>query len=144
MPEFPWAWRSAPAPTSECTVMASRLPVRGYRHLPVFLQRSLIIRRQLASAPGLIGFALLADLLHKTFWTVSAWDSRRSLTGFSMTNPHRIIARATKPMTGASTFVFWTCPVAELPVSWDEVRRRVIRARTVAAPARIRVRDPGT
>ncbi|HUY48988.1 MAG TPA: hypothetical protein VMV92_25255 [Streptosporangiaceae bacterium] len=108
--------------------MASRLPLRSYRHIPLFMKRTLVIRRQLAGAPGLIGYAILADLPHKTFWTVSAWDSRLALNGFSATNPHRVIVRATRPMMGRSTFVFWTCPASSLPISWDEVRRRIAQA----------------
>jgi hypothetical protein len=53
--------------------MGSRLPLRSYRDIPAFLLWTLRIRRQLAGTAGVVGYALDAHLLRKTFWTVSAW-----------------------------------------------------------------------
>ena len=78
-----------PTPGATYVVMGSRLPLRGYRFIPRFLAHSMRIRRQLATADGLIGFALNARLAHKEFWTVSVWDSRDELERFCLRRPPR-------------------------------------------------------
>ena len=60
------------------------------------------IRRQLAGADGLIGYALNARLTHKEFWTVSVWQSRDELEavrgGESSRRDHPHQARADGPV----------------------------------------------
>jgi hypothetical protein len=112
-------------PDTECTVMASKLPLRSFLHIPRFLRWTLRIRRQLADAEGLVGYSLDAHLLRRTFWTASAWTDPAALRAFSGANPHRDATTSIRPMMLPSTFVFWTCPASDLPVRWDEVRRRV-------------------
>lgn len=125
MPTIPWTRRSSPAPTTECTVMASKLPLRSHRSIPRFLSHTLRIRRQLANAPGLIGYALDAHPIAKTFWTVSAWTSSTDLRQFDRTNPHHAAKNDIRSAMQPTTFVFWTCRADELPIGWDEVRRRI-------------------
>ena len=105
--------------------MASRLPLRSHLHLPGFLTATLRIRRQLAEAPGVVGYALDAKLWAKTFWTVSAWRSREHLEAFAATDPHRGDVDGIRPHMNPTTFVFWTSPASDLPITWAEVRRRI-------------------
>jgi quinol monooxygenase YgiN len=125
MPALPWTSRTAVGGDDECVVMASRLPLAHYRHIPAFLAATMAIRRQLAAADGLIGYALDAHLMSRTFWTVSAWQSREALDAFSRANPHSARVSAIRPRMQPTTFTFWTCPGSELPVHWHEVRRRI-------------------
>ena len=125
MPALPWVRGSAVDPDHECVVMASRLPLARYRHTPGFLRATLQIRRQLGGANGLVGYALDAKLLRKTFWTVSAWESREALDAFSQANPHAARVSAIRPHMRPTTFVFWTCRAGELPIDWADVRRRI-------------------
>jgi hypothetical protein len=133
VPALPWKSVSTVDPATECTVMASRLPLRSHRHIPGFLRATLRIRRQLARSPGLVGYALDARLLGKTFWTVSAWTGPAELARFAGADPHRSATRAIAPKMRPSTFVTWTCRGSELPVPWPEARRRVEEARAAAA-----------
>jgi hypothetical protein len=105
--------------------MASRLPLRSHLRIPSFLTATRRIRRQLAAAPGLVGYALDAKLLGKTFWTVSAWHSREQLEAFAATDPHRRDVARIRPNMEPTTFVFWTATAGDLPIAWDEVRRRI-------------------
>ncbi|MGH9025850.1 MAG: DUF3291 domain-containing protein [Acidimicrobiia bacterium] len=125
MPALPWKRFAAVEPETECTVMGSRLPLRKHRSIPGFLRWTLRIRGQLAETPGLIGYALDAKLTRKTFFTVSAWRSRADLERFVETDPHHTGIEAIRPHMAPSQFVFWTCPARELPVRFDEVRRRL-------------------
>lgn len=135
MPALPWTSRAEPDPDSEYVVMASRLPLARYRNVPAFLAATLNIRRQLADAEGLIGYSLDAHLLAKTFWTLSAWRSRDALEAFSRADPHRSRVAAIRPNMRPSSFVFWTCKGRELPIRWDEARRRIEAALTRDSPA---------
>jgi hypothetical protein len=101
--------------------MGSHLPLRGYRYVPRFLLHSLKIRRQLAQADGLIGYALNAQLLRKEFWTVSVWRTRDDLERFAKANPHSTITQTKPRRMAESAFVFWTCEGRETPVAWDVV-----------------------
>jgi len=125
VPPLPWTSRVTLQPDTECTVMGSRLPLRSHRSIPRFLLWTLRIRRQLADTTGLVGYALDADLVAKTFWTVSAWTGRPELSGFDRGDPHAAAKRAIGPVMLPTTFVFWSCTAVDLPVSWDEVRRRI-------------------
>jgi heme-degrading monooxygenase HmoA len=122
---LPWTTLTEPAADREYVVMASRLPLARYRHIPSFLRATNVIRKQLAKSEGLVGYALDAHLFSKTFFTVSAWDSQGALERFSHADPHRDRVAATRPRMQPTTFLFWTVCGSELPIKWDEVRRRI-------------------
>ena len=63
--------------------LASRLPLRGYRDIPGFLRDTRTVRGQLREAPGLAGYSLRAQLLRKTFWTLSLGESAPDLARFA-------------------------------------------------------------
>lgn len=83
------------------------------------------IRTQLAGTSGLIGYTLDAHPARKTFWTLSAWDSQDALDAFSRADPHRSWVSAIRPRMRPTTFRFWTVRGADVPVSWEEARRRI-------------------
>ncbi len=70
-------------------------------------------------------YALDAKLFEKTFWTVSAWRSREQLEAFAATDPHRRDVGKVRPNMDPTTFVFWTAKAGDLPIAWDEARRRI-------------------
>lgn len=125
MPPLPWTTVSRVDPDTECTAMASRLPLRSHLRIPGFLRRTLAIRGQLSRAPGLVGYSLNAQLLHKTFWTLSAWTDRTALEQFAAADPHRSATASIRPAMLPTTFVFWTVRAGDLPLSWEEARRRI-------------------
>ncbi|GAB2842184.1 hypothetical protein GCM10022221_46700 [Actinocorallia aurea] len=124
MPTLPWTSLEPPAAPS-VLVMASRLEVRSFRNVPGFLLSSLALWRQARRAPGAHGVALKADLLRRTFWTLSAWKDEAAVRAYASAEPHRSAMRAKRSVMRESTFVFWTAPTDDLPVGWDEARRRV-------------------
>jgi hypothetical protein len=134
MPALPWTTISPPDPGREYRVMASQLPLARYRDIPAFLSATMAIRTQLASAGGLIGYSLDAQLAGKTFWTVSAWDSQDALDAFSRADPHRTRVGVIRPRMRPTTFTFWTVPGADLPISWAEARRHIADSQAGRAP----------
>jgi hypothetical protein len=125
MPALPWTARAQPEPDRGYVVMGSRLPLRGYRFIPRFLAQSLKVRRQLARANGLIGYALNARLVHKEFWTVSVWRSKDDLEQFAGADPHATVIGTKPARMGTSRFVFWTCTGADVPIRWDDVAQHL-------------------
>ena len=92
------------------------------RSIPGFLRDALAIRRQLARADGLVGYALDAELVHKTFWTFSVWQDRASLDAFASSEPHRAITRRLRPLMGQTRFEFFPVSGASLPRTWDQMK----------------------
>ena len=125
MPALPWVNVSAAEPGIELTVLATSLPLQKHRHIPGFMRWTMRIRGQLSRAPGLVGYSLDADLLGKTFWTVSAWAGQPAMEDFVRQDPHASATAAIRPHMRRSTFVSWTAGPEELPLRWADVRRRV-------------------
>ncbi len=131
MPALPWIRIATAEPGTELTVVATKLPLRSYRHIPAFLRWTLRIRRQLAHAEGLVGYSLDAHLSRKTFLTVSAWTSQAAVEEFVRRAPHSTAMTAIRPSMGPSGFVFWTVAPEDLPLRWGDVRSRLAaRSRT--------------
>ena len=122
MPALPWTQRLAVEPGRQYVAMASRLPLKRRRSIPGFLRDTLAIRRQLARADGLVGYALDAELAHKTFWTFSVWEDQASLDAFASSEPHSAIIRRLRPLMGQTRFEFFPVPGASLPRTWDQMK----------------------
>ena len=118
MPALPWGSREPLQADRSYIVMSSKLPLRRYRSIPRFLRDTLAIRRQLASAPGLIGYSLDADLARRTFWTFSVWDSQHSLDAFAASPPHRQIIARLRPLMGQTRFATSTMTGPAIPRAW--------------------------
>jgi hypothetical protein len=129
VPALPWTTVSTVEPDTSLTVMASTLPLRSYVRIPRFLLWTMRIRAQLARSPGLFGYALDAQLLRKTFWTVSAWTGPPELGRFNRADPHAAAVAAIRPGMRPTTFVTWTCTAGDLPIRWPEARERLASAR---------------
>lgn len=62
-------------------VSVTRLRLRGWLFLPAFLFTNGPVARQVRKAPGFLGGTILMDS-RRTFWTVSLWKDRASMTAF--------------------------------------------------------------
>jgi hypothetical protein len=123
---LPWTTSKSPQPADgPVIIMASRLQLRRLRDVPSFLAASLRIRRQMLGAPGALGLSLIARPLQLTFWTLSAWQNQAALSATVGREPHKQIMKRFQPRAAESSFVTWTAPATELPVGWDEARRRL-------------------
>lgn len=131
MPTIPWTTPNQPAPgTTTALVMASRFEVRTLRDVPRFLLRSLAAWKQVRRAHGALGASLVAEPLRRTFWTLSAWESREQLNAYAAAEPHRTIMRGLRPTMRESVFTFWEVPIAELPIAWADARRHLAEQRS--------------
>ena len=103
--------------------------------IPFFL-KSLAAWRQVRSAPGCLGASLIAQPLRRVFYTLSAWENHDALYGFAKTQPHRDIMASLRPTMRTATFTFWDVPTRQLPLTWNDARRRLAeQARADSASA---------
>ncbi|WP_370152177.1 DUF3291 domain-containing protein [Streptacidiphilus sp. EB129] len=125
MPTLPWTIPNPATPNTQAFAMASRFEVRSAKDVPRFFLKSLSAWRQVRSAPGALGASLIAQPLKRTFFTLSAWEGRDALYAFARTEPHRGIMSGLRSTMRGSTFTFWELPVEELPLTWENAKRRL-------------------
>src|SRR5712672_3075340 len=103
MPVIPWKMAEAPVAGNRYLALISYLPLKHFRAIPNFFLFTSEIRRQLRTAPGLIGYSLDARPFARTFWTLSVWRDQQSLRDFANQAPHnRRWKRGKFRWTGAS------------------------------------------
>ncbi|GAA2785880.1 hypothetical protein GCM10010441_08570 [Kitasatospora paracochleata] len=130
MPTIPWTAGPATDPHGDVIVMASQFRLRSLRHVPGFLRAALAIRRQTRRAPGAVGVSLRAAPLRRTFWTLSAWESREAIDALVAAEPHRTVMRTMRPAMASAVFTFWETPADRLP-GWPEADRRLAEQQRV-------------
>ena len=131
MPTLPWTIPNPAAPNTRAIIMASRFTVRS--GVLRFFLKSFAAWRQVRSAPGALGASLIAQPLKRTFFTLSAWQDRDALYTYAGTEPHRGIMSELRSTMQSSTFTFWEVAVEQLPITWDEAKRRLAEQARVDA-----------
>ncbi len=122
MPALPWVQRAEIDPTATYVAMASCLPLRRHRSTPGFLRDTLAIRRQLAGAEGLVGYALDAEIVNKTFWTFSVWKTGADMHAFAGSDPHRRIIQRLRPLMDQTRFEFFPLAAETLPMTREQMK----------------------
>jgi quinol monooxygenase YgiN len=120
MPALPWTSRQPIDAERTYVVMASKLPLRRMRAVPGFLRDTLAIRRQLASTNGLVGYALDAEVVRRTFWTFSVWTDEEHLQAFATSDPHRRIIARLRPLMAETRFSTKTMTGSAIPSTWPQ------------------------
>ena len=115
MPARPRTQRQPVDPGRTYLAMASRLPSARRRSIPGFLRDAMAIRRQLACAHGMVGYALDAELARKTFWTFSVWEDQASLDAFAGSRPAPGDHPPARPLMGPTRFEFFQTQVRTCP-----------------------------
>jgi quinol monooxygenase YgiN len=112
VPDLPWTARAEMAPGSDYLVMASHLPLNRLTATLRFFRAVSAVRRQLATADGLIGYTLRAKPLARDYWTLSVWTDDSALRAFMRRPPHVQIMSSLKPYMGPTKFVTWSISAA--------------------------------
>jgi hypothetical protein len=108
MPDLPWMARAEMEPGSEYLVMASHLPLKKITNTVRFFRAVFAVRKQLATADGLVGYKLRARPLSRDYWTLSVWKDDAALRQFMRTPPHVGVMTSLKPVMRPTKFVTWT------------------------------------
>ena len=128
-PPLPWRATTAADPAATYTVTMTRLPLRRHIQIPSVMRATWQIVRLLNRSDGLIGYSLKADLIHKTFWTVSAWQSTDALHAFVHSHAHLRAMTDIGPHMHQPRIETTQMPGADLPPSWSDIRRHLTDAR---------------
>src|SRR6266478_2733034 len=114
MPVIPWKMAEAPLAGNRYLALISYLPLKHFRAVPKFFRLTSEIRRQLQTAPGLIGYSLEARPFSRTFWTLSVWRGQQSLADFVSRAPHNRTMQELAPHHGKSQFAQWQVEEQEI------------------------------
>jgi heme-degrading monooxygenase HmoA len=125
MPVLPWKEFTKADDDAEYLVMASFLPLARFGATVRFFRFVRAVRRQLATAEGLVGYSLWAKPIAKRYWTLSVWRDEAALMTFMRTQPHSSVMARLRADMDPTKFVRWTVKGAETRVSWDEALRHL-------------------
>jgi hypothetical protein len=102
----------------------TRLRVRSVRYLPPFVWETFLSQRQAVRAQGFLAGGLLLDA-HRTFWTVTVWESEQAMKAFRGTAPHaKVMPRLVEWCDEASS-AHWAPADASVP-SWTEAYEHLV------------------
>jgi len=104
-------------------VSITRLRVRSFRYLPVFLIGAFRSARQAKNAPGNLAVSLLSDS-NFTFWTRTLWNDERSMRAFMLVGAHRSIMPRILQWCDEAAVAHWLQDSLE-PPSWQDMHRRL-------------------
>jgi heme-degrading monooxygenase HmoA len=125
MPKSPWKTFASADPDREYLVLASSIPAKRVSSTLRMFRGASAVRRQLASAPGLLGFSLLAKPIAKQYATLSVWESQAALDAFVQQNPHAGLMSELRPIMGETRFVTWHVPGTDARPRWDDALQRL-------------------
>jgi uncharacterized protein DUF3291 len=105
-------------------ISVTRLRVRSFRYLPLFIFYSLLSASQAKRAAGNYGTAVLRER-NNTFWTRTAWSDESSMRAFMMGGIHRRAMPRLLDWCDEASVVHWSQDSSELP-GWQEAHRRMV------------------
>ncbi len=107
-------------------VVATRLQLRGWRHLRRFFALNGDIKAQLREAPGVVRHRRRANFGRLRFFTQSIWRDAAALDSFvrSGAHLHSMVVFDEIADRDASAFLRWEAPEPKFP-TWREGRARL-------------------
>jgi heme-degrading monooxygenase HmoA len=118
-------------------VSLTRLRIRSFRFVPLFLYHAFLSRNQVKRAPGFQNGSLLADRSF-TFWTITLWDSEESMRKFMVSGYHKAAMPHLVEWCDEASVAHWTQTETALP-SWEEADRRM---REIGRASKVRNPSP--
>ena len=114
----------------------TRLRVRSVRYLPPFVWETFLSQRQAVRAPGFLGGGLLLDA-HRTFWTLTGWESEQAMKAFRGIAPHAKVMPRLVEWCDEASYAHWIPSGTSVP-SWLEAHEHLVsegRLSRVAHPS---------
>ena len=107
-------------------VVATRLQLRGWRHLRRFFGLNGEIKAQLRADSGVVRYRRRADFLRLRFYTQSIWRESAAIDDFVRSGAHlqSMIVFEEIADRDASAFLRWELPGPKFP-TWREARARL-------------------
>jgi hypothetical protein len=95
-------------------VSITRLRVRSWRYLPLFLLQSVRAARQAKGAPGNLSVSLLRDA-EFAFWTRTVWNDETAMRGFMLSGTHRRVMPRLLQWCDEAAVAHWVQESSEPP-----------------------------
>ena len=114
-------------PSAVLTLVGVQLRLRAGADAGAVISWADRLGPELDRTPDLTGYAL--RFTGGSLWVVSAWSRRASLTAFERGALHTAAQRELRPLLRPPVIDVWRAAPADLPPSWEEVRRRIHAAR---------------
>jgi heme-degrading monooxygenase HmoA len=105
-------------------ISITRLRVRSYFYLPVFIWRAGQSMTQTEHAPGFIHGRVMREA-RNAFWTVTAWENDAAMNAYRGSGAHKIVMPKLMDWCDEGSVVHWLQPTNDLP-TWDEAYRRMV------------------
>ncbi len=118
-------------------ISVTRLRVRSLRFMPMFAWHAWSAVRQIKTAPGFQGGALLPDR-HRVFWTMTAWDDEPAMRAYMMGGLHRTAMPHLANWCDEAAVVHWHNDAATLP-TWPDAAQHM---RETGRPSNLRFPGP--
>jgi len=106
-------------------VSITRLRVRSWLYLPIFIVQAVRAARQAKRTKGNLAVRLLKDR-RNTFWTATAWANEPAMRGFMLSGVHHRIMRKLMDWCDEAAVVHWNQDSIELP-TWEAAHERLQR-----------------
>lgn len=103
----------------------TRLRVRSFKYLPVFVWKTFLSQRQVVRAPGFAGGRLLIDV-RWTFWTLTVWESERAMKMFRGSEPHAKVMTRLVEWCDEAAYAHWVQEGDSVP-SWQDAHEYLMR-----------------
>jgi hypothetical protein len=134
MPVTSWTTAATPAPDVPVHVVVTEFHLPRLRDTLPFLRSTRRITAALSEAEGLVGYALQARILRRTYRTVSAWRSPDDARRFARGGVHGEVAGAARAGNQPKSVARWDAPASETPPSWAHVEEVLTAASTGVTP----------
>jgi len=105
-------------------VSVTRLRVRSLFFLPFFLWQTRQSEAQVKKAPGFVGGRLLVDK-HRTFWTLSVWESEKNMKAFRGSGAHAKVMPRLANWCDEAAYTHWETSDETIP-TWPEAYQRLL------------------
>jgi hypothetical protein len=114
-------------------VSITRLRVRAYRYLAVFLVQAFRCAWQAKASRDCLSVSIMREA-HRTFWTRTVWTDVSAMKAFMLSGVHRRVMPSLLEWCDEASVADWVEESQEFP-SWEEVHRRDGRPSKVNYPS---------
>ena len=120
-----WKTLGALDADAEYLVLASSIPPKSHSSTWSMFRGSRVVRQQLLTTDGVLGFSMLAEPLRKKYATLSVWRDEEALDAFASTHPHARLMAELAPSMNEPKFVRWTISGSDGRPSWTDALSRL-------------------
>ena len=104
-------------------VSLTRLRIRAWRYLPIFLVQTFRSAWQAKSAKNCLSVFVLREA-HRTFWTRTVWTDAPAMKFFMLSGVHRKVMPSLLELCDEASVADWVQDSLK-PPSWEEAHRRM-------------------